>query len=375
MRVSLTTPGGICMPQCFHTKWRNAVALGWNKLLAVHGVAMLLAGAMAMPAAQASQSHVVLVTPRGETAMERTFKEELQRLVGPVRFTLIKPDLAQADSMATLPERIRKEKPTLVYTWGTPTTLAVAGTLDAPKLSDLPVLFSVVADPVRARLVPSLRTPGRNLTGTSHLAPLVAQLGTMQSYRPFKTMGVVYNPTEPNTRFMLEDLTVSARLNGIELLVEKVGLTLAGEPDPATLEPQIRKLKARGAEWLYLGPDTFVAFTHRKTTTDAAVKAGLPSFTANETAIRDGNALVGMFAPVDGMARFAAYKASQIIKGQAKAADIPVETLQRFTVMVNMCVAKAMQMLPPGPLLEYATLRVPAEATPSGDAPVCQPLN
>jgi putative tryptophan/tyrosine transport system substrate-binding protein len=199
----------------------------------------------------------------------------------------------------------------------------------------------------------------------------------MQSYRPFKTLGVVVNPNEANTRFMLEDLSASARQNGIELLVEKVGLNLAGEPDPATLQPQINKLKERGAEWLYLGPDTFVAFTHRHITTDAAMRVGLPAFTANESAIRDGNALVGMFSPVDGMARFVAYKASQIIKGQAKPADIPIETLQRFTVMVNLCVAQALQLPPPAALLSYAELRQPAidSATPVQQAPACLPVH
>jgi len=348
------------------------MTFGWNTQRWVTlGWAAILLGAPA----QAAPAHVVLVTPRGETAMERTFKEELQRLAGPVRFTLVKSDPSNPQDMAALPERIRKEKPSLVYTWGTPTTLAVAGTHDAPAISDIPIVFAVVADPLRAKLVSSLRTPGRNLTGTSHLAPLATQFGTMQNYRPFKAMGVVYNPTEPNARFMVEDLTASARLNGIELLVEKVGLNLAGEPDPTTLESQIRKLKARGAEWLYLGPDTFVAFTHRKTTTDAAVKAALPSFTANETAVRDGNALVGMFSPVDGMARFVAHKASQIIKGQANPADIPIETLQRFTVMVNMCVAQALNMLPNAAMLGYAELRQPTHNAAAPGALTCQPLH
>lgn len=323
----------------------------------------------------AAPAHVVLVTPRGETPMERGFKDQLQQLIGPVHFTLIKPDTSQPQDMAALPDRIRKEKPHLIYTWGTPTTLAVAGTYDAPAIADIPIVFAVVLDPIRSKLVSSLRTPKRNLTGTSHVAPLVAQIGTMQSYRPFKTMGVVYNPAEPNTRYMIEDLTASARQNGIELLVEKVGLTLAGEPDPATLEPQIKKLKARGAEWLYLGPDTFVSFTHRHITTAAAMKAGLPSFTANESAIRDSNALVGMFSPVDGMARFVAYKASQILKGNASPADIPIETLQRFTVMVNLCVAQALGQMPPQAVLDYAEVRRPPGGLVASNTPPCQPLN
>jgi putative ABC transport system substrate-binding protein len=315
-----------------------------------------------------AQPHVVLVTPRGETPMERVFMDELRRRVGPVRFTLIKPDVTQPAAMKALPERIRQEKPTLIYTWGTPTTVAVAGTHDAPRIADIPIVFTVVADPLRANLVTDLKVPGRNITGTSHLAPLPVQLGAMRSYRPFKSLGVVYNPKEANTRFMLEDLTDEARRNGIELLVEPVGMTPTGDPDPATLAPQIHKLKERGAEWLYLGPDTFVAFTHRQLTTEASVKAGLPAFSANESAIRDAHSLFGLFSPVENMARFVAYKAAQVLSGEKKVADVPIETLQRFSVLVNMCVAQSLKTYPPMALLSYADVRLPVGTGTDADA-------
>ena len=325
-----------------------------------------------------AQPHVVLVTPRGETVMERVFMEELKRRVGPVRFTLIKPDMTQPATLSGLPDRIRQAKPDLIYTWGTPTTVAVAGPHDAPRIADIPIVFTVVADPLRAKLVSNLGKPGRTVTGTSHLAPMSVQLEAMSSYRAFKSMGVVYNPKEVNTRFMLEDLTAEAKSLGVELLVESVGLNAAGEPDPATLAPQIQRLKARGAEWLYLGPDTFVAFTHRQVTTEAAVRAGLPAFSANESAIRDAHSLFGLFSPVENMARFVAFKAAQILKGEKKAADVPIETLQRFSVLINMCVAKTLKTYPPMSLLSYADVRMPVDpnalAEPDKPQKGCTPL-
>lgn len=316
---------------------------------------LLMQGALAEP-------HVVLVTPRGETVMERVFMDELKRRVGPVRFTLIKPDAAQPASMAGLPDQIRKANPDLIYTWGTPSTVAVAGPHDAPRIADIPIVFTVVADPLRAKLVTNLKRPGRNVTGTSHLAPLAVQLDAMRSYRPFDTLGVVYNPKEANTKFMLEDLTAEAAALKLTLLVEAVGLNPAGEPDPTTLTPQIQRLKDRGAQWLYLGPDTFVAFTHRQLTTEAAVRAGLPAFSANESAIRDAHSLFGLFSPVENMARFVAYKAALILKGEKKVAEVPIETLQRFSVLVNMCVAKTLKAYPPMTLLSYADVRLPIDA-------------
>lgn len=328
-----------------------------------------------------AEPHVVIVTPRGETAMERVFMEELRRRIGPVRFTLVKSDVANAAEMKTLPERIRKEKPALIYSWGTPTTVGIAGTYDAPKIDDIPIVFAVVADPLRARLVKDLQKPGRNITGTSHLAPLAVQLTAMREYKPFKTLGVVYNPKEANTKFMLEDLAAEAKKNGIELVIEAVGMNEMGEPDAKTLAPKIRLVKDRGAEWLYLGPDTFVGFTNRQVTTDASLAVKLPAFTANESAIRDANSLFGLFSPVENMARFIAFKASQILSQEKPVADIPIETLQRFSVLVNLCAAKALKIYPPLGLLNYADVRLPivedaqvTDATGARNLKGCKPV-
>jgi putative ABC transport system substrate-binding protein len=316
-----------------------------------------------------AETHVVMVTPRGETAMERTFMEELRRRIGPVRFTLIKSEVANDAEMRALPNRIRKENPALIYTWGTPTTVAVAGTYDTPVIGDIPIVFAVVADPLRAKLVRDLKNPDRNVTGTSHLAPLAVQLAAMREYRPFKKLGVVYNPKEANTKFMLEDLAAEAKKNNIELVMEPVGMNALGEPDAKTLAPKIQRVKERGADWLYLGPDTFVGFTNRQITTDASLKMKLPAFTANESAIRDANALFGLFSPTENMARFVALKASQILKMEKKVSEIPIETLQRFAVLVNLCAAKTLKIYPPLGLLNYADVRLPVTAdTPEIDA-------
>lgn len=303
--------------------------------------------------------HVVIVTPRGDTKMEQIFEEELVRRIGAVRFTLIVPDPANRASMSELWEKVLKEKPDLIYSWGTPTTVALAGTYEWPVIADIPIVFGIVADPLNAKLVKNLERPARNITGTSHLAPLSVQLLALNEYHAIKTLGVVYNPTEVNARNMVESLKVETKKIGMMLVAEPVGLTPDGRPDPKTIFEKVALVKEQGAQWLYLGPDTFVSFTHRRLTTDASLKARLPAFSANESAIRDANALLGLFSPVENMARLMAWKASQILTNQAKVEDIPIETLQSFSVLVNMCAATALQLFPPLGLLNYAAVRVP----------------
>jgi putative ABC transport system substrate-binding protein len=113
-------------------------------------------------------------------------------------------------------------------------------------------------------------------------------------------------------------------------------------------------------------------------TTEAAVRAGLPAFSANESAIRDAHSLFGLFSPVENMARFVAYKAALILKGEKRVAEVPIETLQRFSVLVNMCVAKTLKAYPPMTLLSYADVRLPidpaADTAPGKPQKGCTPF-
>ena len=47
-------------------------------------------------------------------------------------------------------------------------------------------------------------------------------------------------------------------------------------------------------------------------------------------------------------------KSEQILVGQTRPADIPVETLRRFSLIVNMEVARALHLYPPLAMLNYA---------------------
>lgn len=314
-----------------------------------------------------AEPHVVLVTPRGETAMERVFMDELKRRVGPVRFTLIRSQTANAEEMQRLPNIVRAQAPDLIYTWGTATTVAVAGTFDVPRISDTPIVFAVVADPLRSGLVKNLLEPSRNITGTSHLAPISVQMTAMREYKGFETIGVVFNPIELNTKYMLEDLLIQAKKMGVKVVSLPVDVIEKNIPDPKSISKKILEVKSLGAQWLYLGPDTFVGFTHRKTTTSESLKANLPVFTANESAIRDADSLFGLFSPVESMARFTALKASQILLKEKNVSSIPIETLQRFSILINMCAAKKLGMYPPLGLLNYADVRLPAKPGGASD--------
>ena len=124
---------------------------------------------------------------------------------------------------------------------------------------------------------------------------------------------------------------------------------------------------------MYLGPDTFVAYTQRRLTTYAALDEDLPSFTANESAIRDGNALYGMFSPVENLAKFTAAKAADILSGKKTAGQIPAETLPKFVHVVNLCTANGLKLYPPLSVFKAGDIIFP-ESSPD-DKKGCKSYN
>src|SRR5262249_24969208 len=149
------------------------------------------------------------ITYRGRTEVEDGFDDYLAS--NGVAVELTERDAAK--DVARIPgfvEEIRQAKPDLVYTWGTPVTLGVAGRYDAPDkakfITDIPIVFALVASPEGSGLVADRAKPGRNITGAVHVVPTDTQLRAMRSYRPIERLGVLYTATEQNSVSIVEEL-------------------------------------------------------------------------------------------------------------------------------------------------------------------------
>ena len=119
-------------------------------------------------------------------------------------------------------DEIRAERPDLIYTWGTSVTLGVVGPYDAVDknlhITDIPVVFTLVAAPVLAKIVPPGGATRRNVTGVVHVAPVSVQINAIAAYRPFRTLGVLYTPTEQNSIVVLDEIHKLGRANGFDIV-------------------------------------------------------------------------------------------------------------------------------------------------------------
>lgn len=326
--------------------------------------ALALAGAGACSALLArpgrpraeGKPHIYMVTYRGETEVERGFFDYLEAQGFEAEFTRRDIDRDNA-RLPELVEEIQEMQPDLVYTWGTTVTLGIAGRHDSDTpedhIRDIPVVFALVSAPVQSGIIAERAAPGRNVTGAIHVVPPETQLRAMQAYRDFDRLGVLYNRNEDNSVVIVEDLEKLAEEMGFTLLAQPFAEDDQGRPTAEGVEDLVAGLKEQGADWLYYLPDTFLGTIYDRVS-PAALQAGLPTFGAAELAVREGGALVGLVSRYYSVGQLAAAKAIGVLRDDEDIAEIPAETLSRFSLIINMEVAKELELYPPLAMLNYA---------------------
>lgn len=335
-----------------------------NSWLASALVAVLLVFGNADAGAQTRVRHadkpyrIYMITYRGKTDVEKGFEDFFKSRKIPVE--IIYRDLAQDPTrFPKFLEEIRATKPDLVYTWGTSVTLGIVGTYDAvdPKrhITDIPVVFTLVAAPAQAKIVRDLKSSGRNVTGVSHVVPTEAQFRAMASYRPFQRVGVLYTPTEKNSVVLIDEMRDLGRKMGFTTVERKFQLDASRKVTAEGAADLVREIKQAGVQWLYLPPDSFLGTQAKDIIIPTAMALGLPTFASTEQ-LMDTGALTGLVSPYYMVGQFTAHKAEQILVEKIPAKDIPTETLKRFSFQVRMEASEKLKLPPPLSLFNYAEI-------------------
>src|SRR5258706_1768584 len=298
---------------------------------------------------------IYAITFRGMTDVEKGFQDYFSARRIPVQITF--RDLNR--DMTRMPgfiEEIRRTRPDLVYTWGTSVTLGVVGTYDAQDtqnyINDIPVVFTLVAAPVLAKIVRDLRASGRNVTGVYHVAPTEAQIRAMASYRPIKSIGILYTPTEQNSVVVVDEVREVSKRLGFAVIAKPLKLDANKKVTAEGAPEMVHELKMQKAEWLYLPPDSYLGTQAKAVIIPAAMAEGLPTFASTEQLMETG-ALMGLVSRYHSIGQFTAYKAEQILVTKLPASKVPVETLTRFALQVRMDVAEPLKLPPPRPTVNY----------------------
>lgn len=319
--------------------------------------ALAVAGNASLPAqaATVNSRRIFMVLPRADVGDVVGFQAYLDGTGIPIDYTkrVVGTD---ATKIKAAIEEIRRTKPDLVFSVFTPITQALAeGNTDKKStvIGEIPLVFSSVTDPVASDVVPSLSGQGRNITGTRHIAPIATQLKIIGSYRDFRTIAIIYNQLEANMVATVAEMTKLATEQGFTLIAKPVPVE-NGKPREDLLPLMVEQCAKAGADFLYLGPDSLVASKNSPVIAEAALANHLPTFCATELPIKTANILFGLVSRAYNVGGLAGHKAYQILAQGKRAQDIPIETLQRFSLVLRMSVAAELKFYPPMLLLKMA---------------------
>lgn len=224
-------------------------------------------------------------------------------------------------------------------------TLGGAATQAAQQATrSIPIVMSIVTDPLGSRLVSGLAHPGGNVTGTSMMAPdLVAkQLELLREVVPkVSHVALLWNSANPGSAAQLREAESVARAMGLRL--QTLEARDAREIDRAFAA----MTRSQPGALAVLADAIFI--NQRRQIADLAVKSRLPAvYGMSDYAEVGGLIIYGVNLPA--MHRRAATFVDKILKG-AKPADLPVEQPTAFELVVNLKTAKALGLTIPSSVL------------------------
>lgn len=254
-------------------------------------------------------------------------------------------------------KEIRESKPDLIYTWGTPAALAIAGTIDAKNKDDYvwdtPIVSTIVGNPIFSKIIYDLEKPGRNLTGVNHVPPYDAQLNSMLSYIKFNKVGVMYIPSETPTLVHIEGFEKECKDAGIEVVRFPYDHLVNNRVDPQYLNDFFKNIKNQGINAVYFPPSNYLS-VDSKVVCDSANANKLLTFIATELMATNGSPLMGLVSSYLNIGRFAAEKAQQILVEGREPNTIPYERFEKYNFFINKEIMKLLNVYPPLDIVDHA---------------------
>jgi putative tryptophan/tyrosine transport system substrate-binding protein len=211
----------------------------------------------------------------------------------------------------------------------------------------IPIVMSLVNDPLGSGLVPSLAHPGGNVTGISLMAPdLVGkQLEVLKEIVPQASrMALLRNPTNPASAPQLREAAVAARALGVRLQTLEARV-------PQEIDSAFAAMTRERAGALVVLTDSI--FTNqRRQIAELATERRLPAVYGNSEHAEAGG-LMAYSANFLDLERRAATFVDKILKG-AKPGNLPVEQPTKLELVINLRAAKAIGLTIPQTLLQRA---------------------
>lgn len=277
-----------------------------SHILAAAGAAALLG--LAQPALAQKTIAIAVNGPHAALkATEDAFKAELVRLgyaegkdvvfrtsMGNFTPALIPQLLAQAEA----------SNPALLLTITTPVTQTARSVIKNPNL---PIVFTVVSDPVKAQVVPSWEKGSDRFVGVSNFQNMDAMFAfAKQLFPSAKTVGLLFNPGEANDVAHVEAANAAGAKQGI-------AVRTAAVDNVNDIAPRVQAL--RGVDFIYILPSNML-IPAAPAISAASAQINVPLISSSSPIVRQHGAVASYGVDYTKQGQIAARMADQILKGR-----------------------------------------------------------
>jgi putative ABC transport system substrate-binding protein len=209
--------------------------------------------------------------------------------------------------------------------------------------SDIPIVFELGVDPVRAGLVASLSHPGGNVTGIFNLSlGLVAKrIEIMHQIVPNAGLiAVLVNPANPNAEMVMSEAQGTQAQLGITIEILRAST-------PAEIDAAFARAVELKAGALVEGAEPFLN-SRSAQITELAERHKMPVCGELSEMTRSGGLMSYGADLVDAYHLSGGY-AGRVLKGE-RPADLPVQQSTKIEMVINLKTAKALGITIPLPL-------------------------
>jgi len=211
----------------------------------------------------------------------------------------------------------------------------------------IPIIFVTGADPLKFGFVASFNKPGANITGIWMVLTTLAEkrLQLLHDLLPkAELIGLLVNPTSPVAEPQIREAQAGAQALGVRVTV----LNAATEND---FDQVFASLAQQRADALFVSADPLFASKGQRLVALAGQYA-MPAIYEFREFVEAGGLMSYGTVLSDGYYRGGHY-VGRVLKGTAPA-DLPVENVDKFELVINVKTAKALSLAIPDKLLATA---------------------
>lgn len=249
---------------------------------------------------------------------------------------------ADAGTAAMTASNFVSKKVDMICAIATPSAMTA---YNATLNSDIPVIYTAVSDPVSAGLANADGSSVGNVTGTSDVLAVDAQLQMIREILPeAKKIGIIYTTSEENSVSTIAQYKELAGNYGFEIV--DTGVTAMSEVALAAAD-----ICGKVDCITNLTDNTVV--NALQTVLEEANKAGIPVFGSEVEQVKAG-CVASMGLEYIELGKQTGRMAAKVLKGEAKASEMKFETISEPSLYVNFAAAQKLNLELPARYAEDA---------------------